>query len=288
MKMSLDCVTCFVRQSLDAARLVTQDEAEQERIVRDVMRWLSDQGLEHSPPVLAQLVHRRLREISQVGDPYREAKDRHNTMALDLLPELRAQIVQANDPLALATRLAIAGNVIDMGMKSMVAEDDVRASIRHALEEPFVGEWGDYRRAVTSARSILYLADNAGEIAFDRLLIEQLGPERVTAVVRGAPVLNDATLTDAHTVGLHEIVTVIDNGSDAPGTLLHDCSDELQRRFAQTDLIIAKGQGNFESLSHRGYEVFFLFKVKCPVIATHVGLPLGTQVLRQYKEMVKK
>lgn len=284
MKMSLDCVTCFVRQSLDAARLVTQDETEQERIVRDVMRWLSEHGLEHSPPVLAQLVHRRLREISQVGDPYREAKDRHNAMALELLPELRAQIAQADDPLALATRLAIAGNVIDMGMKSMVAEDDVRASIRHALEEPFVGEWEDYRRAVASAQSILYLADNAGEIAFDRLLIEQIGPERVTVAVRGTPVLNDATHVDAHAVGLHEIVSVIDNGSDAPGTLLHDCSAELQRQFSQADLIIAKGQGNFESLSHRGHDVFFLFKVKCPVIARHVGLPMGTQILRQYRD----
>ncbi len=284
MKMTLDCVSCFVRQSLDAARLVTNDQADQERIVREVLRWLSEQGLEHSPPVLAQLVHRRLREISQVGDPYREAKDRHNAMALELLPELRTQIAAAADPLALATRLAIAGNVIDLGMKSMVAEDDVHESIRHALEEPFIGEWDDYRLAVESAANILYLTDNAGEIAFDRLLIEQLGPERVTVVVRGAPVLNDATHADAETVGLHELTTVIDNGSDAPATLLHDCHPELQRRFAAADMIIAKGQGNFESLSHRGHDVFFLFKVKCPVIAAHVGLPMGTQILRQYRD----
>ncbi len=283
MKMSLDCVACFVQQSLDAARLVTTDEAQQERIVRDVLRWLSVQGLEHSPPVLAQLVHRHLREISQVGDPYREPKARHNAMALDLLPELRTQIEASDDPLSLATRLAIAGNVIDMGMKSMVTEDDVRASLGHALEEPFVGEWEDYRQAVAKAKRILYLADNAGEIAFDRLLVEQLGPHRVTVVVRGAPVLNDATLDDAHAVGLRDIVTVIDNGSDAPGTLLHDCTPALQQHFANADLIIAKGQGNFESLSHRGHAVFFLFKVKCPVIARHVGLPMGTQVLRQYK-----
>jgi hypothetical protein len=283
MKMSLDCVSCFVRQSLDAARLVTNDHADQERIVREVLRWLSEQGLEHSPPVLAQLVHRRLRQISQVGDPYLEVKARHNAMALELLPELRAQIAAAPDPLALATRLAIAGNVIDMGMKSMIAEDDVRESIRHALEEPFVGEWEDYRSAAASAKSILYLADNAGEIAFDRLLIEQLGADRVTVAVRGTPVLNDATRADAEAVGLHKITTVIDNGSDAPATLLHDCRPELQERFAAADMIIAKGQGNFESLSHRGHDVFFLFKVKCPVIAAHVDLPMGTQILRQYR-----
>ena len=284
MKMSLDCISCFVRQSLDAARLVTNVQADQERIVREVLRWLSEQGLEYSPPVLAQLVHRRLRQISQVGDPYREIKARHNAMALELLPELRAQIAAAPDPLALATRLAIAGNVIDMGMKSMIAEDDVRESIHHALQEPFVGEWEAYRSAAASAKSILYLADNAGEIAFDRLLIEQLGADRVTVAVRGTPVLNDATRADAEAVGLHQITTVIDNGSDAPATLLHDCRPELQERFAAADMIIAKGQGNFESLSHRGHDVFFLFKVKCPVIATHVGLPMGTQILRQYRD----
>ena len=284
MKMTLDCVTCFVRQSLDAARLVSKDTDDQERIVREVLRWLAEQGLQHSPPVLAQLVHRRLRDISQVGDPYLEVKQRHNAMALDLLPELRAQIAAAPDPLALATRLAIAGNVIDMGMKSMVAEDDVRASIRHALEEPFVGEWDNFRNAVHSAKSILYLADNAGEIAFDRLLIEQLGPQRVTVVVRGAPVLNDATLDDAQVVGLHDITTVIDNGSDAPGTLLDECGAMLQQHFKEADMIIAKGQGNFESLSHRGHDVFFLFKVKCPVIAEHVALPMGTQILRQFRD----
>ena len=283
MKMTLDCVSCFVRQSVDAARLVTNDHADQEHIVREVLRWLSEQGLEHSPPVLAQLVHRRLREISQVGDPYRETKERHNAMALDLLPELRAEIAAAPDPLALATRLAIAGNVIDMGIKSMAAEDDVRQSIHHALTEPFVGEWEDYNRAVEKAKNILYLADNAGEIAFDRLLIEQLGPKRVTVAVRGYPVLNDATMVDAIAVGLPEMVNVINNGSDAPGTLLDDCSPELRQHFASADMIISKGQGNFESLSHQGHHVFFLFKVKCPVIAAHVELPLGTQVLRQYK-----
>ena len=283
MKMSLDCVACFVRQSLDAARLASSDEAAQESLVREVLRWLSEEGLAHSPPVLAQLVHRRLREISEVGDPYAQTKIRHNAMALDLLPELRAQIQVADDPLSLATRLAIAGNVIDMGMKSMVAEDDVRESIRHALEEPFVGEWDHYRQTASTARRILYLADNAGEIAFDRLLIEQLGPERVTVAVRGAPVLNDATLEDAHAVGLPDVVTVIDNGSDAPGTLLQECTPALQQHFAEADMIIAKGQGNFESLSHQGHDVFFLFKVKCPVIARHVDLPMGTQVLRQYK-----
>lgn len=283
MKMKLDCIPCFVRQSLDAARLVTDDTDDQERILRDILSWLNEMGLDESPPVLAQRIHRRLREIAQTSDPYVEAKKHHNAMAIDLLPELRREIQAATDPLALAARFAIAGNVIDMGMKSMVAEHDVRESLDHALTEPFVGEWDAFRQAAKNAKNILYLADNAGEIAFDRLLVEQLGPERVTLAVRGAPILNDATMDDAIEVGMHEIVTVIDNGSDAPGTILDDCHPEFRAHFNNADMIIAKGQGNFESLSYRGHDVFFLFKVKCHVIADHVDLPMGTQVLRQYR-----
>ncbi len=125
----------------------------------------------------------------------------------------------------------------------------------------------------------MYLADNAGEIAFDRLLIEQILPERVTVVVRGAPVINDATPIDALTVGLDRVVAVIDNGSDAPGTILTDCNQELRDRFANADLIVAKGQGNFETLSNELGNIFFLFKVKCLVIADLVHQPIGTQML---------
>ena len=155
----------------------------------------------------------------------------------------------------------------------------MRRSIDQALAEPFTGDQDGFRQALSKAHKILYLADNAGEIAFDRLLIEQLLPERVTLAVRGAPVINDATMDDARAVGLHEIVEVIDNGSDAPGTILADCSEDFNRRFAEADLILAKGQGNFETLSDDHRKIYFLFKAKCPVIAAHVGLPVGTHVL---------
>jgi len=136
---------------------------------------------------------------------------------------------------------------------------------------------------VIGAKSILYLADNAGEIVFDRLLIEQLPRERVTVAVRGAPILNDVTWVDATTVGVDTLVKVIDNGSDAPGTVLADCSDAFQKQFAEADLIISKGQGNFETLSDSPENIFFLFKAKCPVVADQVGCPVGTQVLHHCK-----
>jgi len=280
VKTSLDCIPCFARQALEAARAFTADRRVHEQILRDVLRQAAEMDLAQSPPVIGQQIHRALRQMTGVADPYREAKDRFNRMALEMLPELSERVRSAGDPLYMALRLAIAGNVIDFGVDGSITEAAAREAIAGALDEPFDGDVDAFRRAVAEAGRILYLADNAGEIVFDRLLIEQLPRDRVTVAVRGAPVLNDATMADACIAGLCELVEVIENGSDAPGTILADCSEAFGRRFAEADLILAKGQGNFETLSDAEGHICFLFKAKCPVIADHIGLPVGTHVLR--------
>jgi len=279
MKTSLDCIPCLLRQSLEAARLVSSNPSVHEHILRDVLLWAGGIDLNQSPPAMAQRIHRRLRKLTGEMDPYREAKDWQNRLAMDLIPLLRAKVEAANDPLLMAARMVIAGNVIDMGSNGNLTEVDVRQELENALTEPFFGEEERFRAAVAQAKSILYLADNAGEIAIDRLLVDQLFPRQITFVVRGSPILNDATLLDAQQVGLDQIVQVIENGSDAPGTILTDCNQGLRDRFLTADLIIAKGQGNFETLSTERGNIFFLFKVKCLVIADLIGQPVGTQML---------
>jgi len=281
MRTSLDCIPCILRQTLDAARLVSKNPTVHENIMRNVLGWAGEMDLSQSPPAMAQRIHRRLREITGVDDPYGETKDLQNSMAMEMIFSLRSEVESASDPLLLAARLAIAGNVIDMGVNGNLTEADVRQAINRALTKPMAGDYDGFRTAIAKAQSILYLADNAGEIAFDRLLIEKLPPERVTLVVRGAPVINDATLADAQAVGLDKIVEIIDNGSDAPGTILCDCSPEFRRRFTNADLIIAKGQGNFETLNNESENIFFFFKVKCPMVADLVNQPIGTQMLVQ-------
>lgn len=278
MKTTLDCLPCFARQALEAARYVTEDAAIHERILRSVLREVADMDLSQPPPAIAQRVHRNLRGITGVEDPYRAAKDRYNEMAMRMIPGLIAQMERCADPLFFALRFAIAGNVIDLGVKGGIGEHEIRAALENTLSEPFHGDGEDFRKVVDQAKNILYLADNAGEIVFDRLLIEQLLPKQITLAVRGVPVLNDATRTDAESVGLPDLVEVIDNGSDAPGTILEDCSDDFRSRFDAADLIIAKGQGNYETLSEAEADIYFLFKAKCPVLADHVGLPVGTHV----------
>lgn len=279
MNTCLECLPCIFRQTLDAVRRVSDDPAFHEQVVREVAGWVQTTDLNQPPPVLAQRIHRFLRERTGVADPYAAAKARDNALALSLLPELEERLAQSADPLFLAVRLAIAGNLIDLGPKHELSAHEILGTIRQVEAEPFSGDIESFRRAAAEARDILYLADNAGEIVLDRLLVERLGAARVTVAVRAAPVINDATLSDAQAAGLCEVAEVINNGSDAPGTVLSDCSEAFQERFRKAELVISKGQGNFETLSGAPRDVCFLFKVKCPVVAGKAGLPLGTQAL---------
>jgi len=279
MITTLDCVPCLLRQALEAARNSTDDTAVHERIVREVLAELSTSDLSMSPPAVGQRVHRRLRELTGVADPYREAKDRFNQLALDLLPDLRKRVAAAPDPFTAALKMAIAGNVIDLGANSGVTEDDARQAVLQAADEPVIGDIEALRHDIQDAERILYLGDNCGEIVFDRLFLEQLPHERITFAVRGRPVLNDVTRVDAETAGITDLMPVIDNGSDAPATILSDCSNELREHFAAADLVIAKGQGNFESLSEAPGDIAFLFRAKCSAIAEVVAQPLGSHLL---------
>jgi len=279
MKTSIDCIPCFVRQTLEATRFVSVYPSVHEGVLREILRCLAGIDLDHPPPFVGQLIHRKLRELTGNHDPYRDAKERYNRLALELLSELKEKVRSSPDPLTTSVRFAITGNVIDLGAKSGLTEEEVRSSIAKTLSEPFRVDIERLRREIDGASRILYLADNAGEIVFDRLLIEELPLERVTLAVRGGPVINDATEDDAYTAGLHEIVRVIDNGSDAPGTILSDCSREFQRCFKDADLIISKGQGNYETLSDEEANIFFLFRIKCAVVASHTGFEQGTDVL---------
>ena len=282
MRTYFDCIPCFVRQALDSARLITDDEQIHEQVLRGVLRLASKMDLRQSPPAMAQKIHRMIRKLTGVEDPYLQTKDRFNQLALKMYPELREQVRASTDPPETAVRLAIAGNIIDLGVKTSIKEPDIEEIINNSLTADFDDKaLEDFRNATKQAEKILYLADNAGELVFDRLLIEQLPCEKVTVVVKGRPVINDATMEDAELAGLTDIVTVIDNGSDAPGTILESCSEAFRRRFDESDLVIAKGQGNYETLSDVDKEVFFILRAKCPVIAQHLGCEIGQMILRR-------
>ncbi len=231
------------------------------------------------PQVLAQQFHCLLKQVAGHTDLFHSERKRCTQPALSLLPELKLRTESASDPLMTAVRFAIAGNVINIPENTRITTRNIRDSFHRALTEPFPENREEFRNSLKNANNILYLTDRAGEIVFDRLLIEQLLPAKVTVAVHGKPVFDNATINDAEACGLHETAKIIDKGSVSPGTFIDDCSGEFLDHYRNADLVIAKGLDNFESLNDQQQNIFFLFPVKCQVIASHTGYPVGAHLL---------
>lgn len=277
----LDCVSCLMRQAGEAAVAATQDTRLREAALRRVLRLMAHMDWRRSPPAMAQEVHRLIREATHNPDPYAAVKEQLNRRAAMLEPAWRKRFGEVFPPFEAAVRMAIVGNLLDVAAKTQLGDADVLAAFERALTAPLVGSVDELDDAVAKARHILYLTDNAGEIVFDRWLLSLLPLGNFTVAVRGSPVLNDATLADARWAGLADFCDIITNGSDAPGTILEDCSPEFQEQFAAADLVVAKGQGNYESLAGARKRIFFLFKIKCAVVGDALGCPCGSLIVRQ-------
>jgi uncharacterized protein with ATP-grasp and redox domains len=278
MRTYLDCYPCFLRQALEAARLMGAGEDQQKAILDQVLEMLKRAELSSTPPEIGDEIHRLVRQQHGDGDPYREAKEASTRQALAYYPRLRELVQEAEDLLDTAVRLSIAGNIIDSGPDQQYDLWDV---IERVLAQPFaIDDRAAFQKALAATDWVLYLADNAGETVFDRVLIEVLGVPVVYAV-KGGPELNDATGEDALAAGVDQVAEVVSTGSDAPGTILDRCSDEFRRLYDEAEMVVAKGQANYETLSEAGPRVFFLLQTKCPVIARDAGVSIGSILLRQ-------
>ena len=280
MKVHLDCFPCFLRQAIIALRFGTKDKALQETILKSILEEIGNADSSKPPAYTTTFIHRKIRQM--LGqDPFREIKSEYNRIALGLYPSLKTAIAQSPDPLWMGARLAIAGNVIDFGIFTSV---DIEGAVQKALNTQIaVDDFYAFKEAVLQSDEILYLTDNAGEIVFDRLLIETLSRlgKKVKAVVKGAPVLNDSTMDDAEETGLAAVCEVIDNGSDAVGTMLDWTSPAFQETFHNARLVISKGQGNFETLAGNEKAIFFLFQSKCDVVSKELRLSNGSMLLKK-------
>lgn len=280
MKVHLDCFPCFLRQAIIALRYGTKDKHLQEQVLKAVLDDIKLSDTNRPPAYTTTFIHRRIRDM--IGDdPFKDIKSEYNRIALGLYPSLKRLVSEGRDPLHTASRLAIAGNIIDFGIFTSV---DIEASIERSLNNPLsIDDYPSFKAAIERGKRILYLLDNAGEIIFDRVLIETLISlgNSVTAVVKGFPIINDCTINDALESGLNSVCEIIDNGSDGVGTILELTSPNFRRYFERADLIISKGQGNFETLQDvkRDKNIFYLFQSKCEVVSKEIGLSLGSMIL---------
>jgi uncharacterized protein with ATP-grasp and redox domains len=281
MKATNACLPCMIGQAYNTGSRCTADRALQRAILDETMRRYLGVPLEdESPAVLSQIAFETCRELSGVHDPYLEDKRASNEAALLLYPELRERLAQAQDPLHDALVLAVAGNIIDL---AIAQKYDLRRSIVDRLEHGFDhADVAGFRAAAAEAQRILYLADNAGEIVFDRLLIEVLGPERITLMVKGGPIVNDVLAEDITQVGLADMVRVVDTGSNYFGFPWEYISEAARDEFRAADLVISKGHANFETVTELGAQAdhaWYLLKVKCDQVAHQIGVHNGDIVL---------
>ncbi len=278
MRTYYDCYPCLLRQSLEAARMAGAQDEQLKTILHQTMAILQDSPDDATPPEIGTNVHRLVRRVTGVEDPYRAVKQSATEQALAMMPKLKTLIDTSDNPLDTALRLSIAGNIIDFGPNPSY---DLWAVAERLLSEDLAIDhtpslWAD----LSKAESILFLGDNAGETVFDRLFIEALN-KPVTYVVRGGPTLNDATKEDAIAAGLNQVAEIIDNGARIPGTVLSECREAFLERFWGADLILAKGMGNYETLSEVKAPIYFLMQVKCPIIGEDVGAPVGRAVVKR-------
>ncbi len=277
MKIYLDCYPCFMKQAIQAGRFVTDDEQLIKEIVDGVAKMLPNLPPGISPPEIGENIHRHVREVTGIQDPYRGAKDTNIGEAKQLYPEMKEIVAASENRLLTAAKIAIAGNIIDYGTNR---DFNISTEIPALIDQPLgIDNFEEFKQALSSAGSVLYLADNAGESVLDRILIEEIEVP-VTYAVRDIPVLNDVTHEDAIASGIAEVAEIISSGTTAPGTILSSCNGEFLELFNNADVIISKGQGNYEALSDIDRSIFFLLRAKCPVVAEDLGVEDGDTILK--------
>lgn len=275
MKTALECMPCLLKQALYAARLSTSSPELQKKIMDTVAQILPDLDFNISPPQNSIRVYSEIASLSQCMDPFAELKKESNELALTLSIEAKNTISLSNDPLFAAIIFSIAGNIIDYGSQQNF---DPQKTITNCLNQQLtINDYQPLKNDIKNANTILYLGDNSGEIVFDSLVIEHLD-NKVIFAVKENPIINDALLQDAVACGLDKKCRVINNGTNCPGTPLADCSETFLEYFNKADVIISKGQGNFETLSEVNRPVYFLLTVKCPVVAHHIMELSGKKV----------
>ena len=280
MKATLECLECFTRQALRAGRSASNDPEVHRRLLDAVCRRIPELNLDQTPPELSLFLYEEAARLSGQEDPYAAQKEAQNTLALGLEDDLRALVRDSQDPLDTALHIAAAGNVIDLGTHD-AGDIDVQGALAGVLSERFAIDHSSVlRESLSRCDNLLYLCDNAGEIVFDKVLIgELLKHTAVTAVVKSGPIINDALMADADAVGLTALCPVIELGGPYVGAPLPLLSDDFKARMAAADVIIAKGQGNYETLDEYRGDAYLILRAKCDVVARHLGVRLGQVAL---------
>ncbi len=288
MKVQMQCAHCLLERAVNQAKLASDDTSVHMKVVSEILHMLSMQFTSESVP--SHIGTDRDLIVQQITgkDPYKELKHLSNTMALSILPELWGIVEEETDAFRRfrkATLIAAAANAIEFDVSGRDFDiHELRSIIERVEEDLAIDQTTEFYRYCNDVSEVVYLLDNAGEIVLDIILIREikrLGP-KVYAVVKGGPILNDATLLDADEVGLHEHAdSVLDTGAPAIGVNLERDSEEFISLLYNAKLIVAKGMGNYESMTEIDLPspVVHIMRTKCIPVATHVGCERNKNVI---------
>jgi damage-control phosphatase, subfamily I len=279
MKIPDECKACMIAQVKNVSAMLNLSKEQQETAHRLTLDYIGAAGEISCTPESMGEMWDMLQKYIGVCDPYEKIRSLCNQEAMKLIPAIREKIARSQDPLKTALKYAVAGNLIDYGLQKPLSLEEQNEQIdSFAGSHLATDDCAQMREALFHAKTLLVLGDNAGEIVFDKLLIECIRADyphlSVTYAVKGLPILNDVLYADALEVGMDAVARIIDNGDSSPGTVLSRASETFQREFAKADVILSKGQGNYESLWDAQKEnLFFLFTVKCDIISAMAEVP---------------
>lgn len=283
IRLNPECISCLMKKHLEAYPKETS-RLDKIQYMQSILKIISDADEEMSAPELLSQINEVKRDMFGKAEDFTEIKKHFNSMMMSFENDIKSKINSANDPLKMGLCYAMTGNYIDFGALDSVGEDKLRELIDN-VNENMIGdkEYEDFKREIEKSKRVVYLTDNCGEIVFDKVfisVIKNMFPDvSVTAIVRGYDVLNDATMTDANEIGLDRVVNVIDNGTDIAGTCLDKISKQASEIIDSADLIISKGQGNFETLQMCGKNIYYVFLCKCQMFADRFNVPLYSGML---------
>lgn len=278
-----ECLSCMTKIHLNKYPEGTTDEQKVEYMQR-VLKVLAEAPKKYGAPVIVRTINQIQDEMFGMKQDYAQIKRHYNQVMLNHEEQVKSKLAQSNDPIKTGIQYAMIGNYIDFGARISVNEEQLTEllndSDRFVIDEKQYGELTD---DLESAHKMVYLTDNCGEIVMDKLLIREIQKKypdlKVTVLVRGEEVINDATLEDAAQVGLTESAEVFPNGSDIAGTWLEEISEEAKSVLEEADVIISKGQGNFETLRKCGMNIYYIFLCKCDLFANTFQVPKLTGML---------
>lgn len=284
MNITTECVRCIVGQIDKATKLLNIEESLSKEIMEEVKKRSSNFDFNEAPPFVAKDVYKFLGEKTGLYDPLEKLKQESIKKALTYVPFVENKIQTSKNKLFTAIKTAVAGNVIDFATTKEFCLDE---EINNIFDTQFaINDYEKFKKELEKTEQLIILSDNAGENVFDKVLIKtikEIYPTlKIYYATRDKPIINDITTKEAFQVGIDEYCEVISTGVDTPGLHKKSASKEFLELFNKTPLILSKGMGNFECLEeYKDKRIFFLFKVKCDVVANKISRNLGEIILKR-------